>query len=79
MLLALRAAVDAAGSGRLDLDALARQLDADRGAVRAAIDHGMARGWFPDLELTELPSGCGATGCTQLSASPSCRRCPLAR
>lgn len=79
MLLALREAVEAAGNARLDVDALARRLDADRGAVRAAIDHGVARGWFPDLELTALPAGCGTAGCAEVSASPSCRRCPLAR
>ena len=79
MLLALREAVEAAGSTRLDLDALAQQFDTDRGSVRAAIDHGIARGWVPDLELTVLPAGCGTAGCAEVPASPRCRRCPLLR
>ena len=79
MLLALRAAVEGAGGARLDIDALAQQLDTDRGSVRAAIDHGIARGWFPDLELTVLPAGCGKAGCAEVPASPRCRRCPLLR
>ncbi len=79
MLLALREAVAAAEGGGLDLDVLARQLDADRGAVRAAIDHGIARGWLTDVEVAALPSGCGTAGCAPAPTNPSCRRCPLAR
>ncbi|MFP4634258.1 MAG: FeoC-like transcriptional regulator [Nitriliruptoraceae bacterium] len=79
MLLAVRDAIEAAEGASLDLDALAQQLETDREAVRAALQHGIARGWFADLEVASLPASCGAAGCAPVPTSPSCRRCPLAR
>ncbi len=79
MFLALRAAIEAAEGANMDLDALARQLDADRAVVRAALQHGVAQGWFPGVEFAVLPEGCGSTGCAPEPSSVTCRRCPLAR
>lgn len=78
MLLAVREALAQAGGAGLDLDRLARRLEVDRSALRAAVQHGIAQGWLPDVELTTLPAGCGTTGCEPAAASPACRRCPLA-
>lgn len=78
MLLAVRDALARADGVGIDLDALARQLDVDRAALRAAVQHGIAQGWLPDVELVALPAGCGSTGCAPVSSSPACRRCPLA-
>ena len=78
MLLALRTAIDQANGTSLDLDDLARQLGADRAAVRSALVHGIERGWFPDVEVAALPAACGTAGCTPQPNRTACRRCPLA-
>lgn len=78
MLLALREALQSAEGADVDLDALARRLDADRDAVRAAVEHGIAQGWLEGVELASLPAGCGSVSCAPVASSPACKRCPLA-
>ena len=78
MLLALREVLRSAEGAGVDLDALALRLDADRDAVRAAIEHGIARGWLEGVELASLPAGCGSVSCAPVASSPACKRCPLA-
>lgn len=79
MLLALRDAIAEAEGASLDLDALARELDTDPAAVRAALVHAIECGWLPGVELASLPAGCGSTGCLPDPARTACQRCPLAR
>lgn len=78
MLLALREALQSAEGAGVDLDALARRLDADRDAVRAAIEHGIAQGWLEGVELAPLSAGCGSVSCAPVASSHACKRCPLA-
>ncbi len=79
MLLALREAIETAEGASLDLDVLARQLETDRAAVRAAVEHGIAQGWLQGVEFSALPAACGSSGCAPEPTSAACRRCPLAR
>ena len=79
MLLALREAVAAADGASLDLDGLARLVDADPGVVRAALVHAVERGWLTGVEVASLPVGCGTAGCRPEPSRAACRRCPLAR
>ena len=78
MLIALRNAIAEADGKSLDVDGLAHRLDTDRDVVLAALRHGLERRWLTDLEIGELPAGCGTAGCAALLPRPACRRCPLA-
>jgi hypothetical protein len=93
VLLALRDALAAADGGAVRLTELARRLDAEPDAVLAALAHGSARGWLPDVRVlpdlsgvsgrgaravTVMGCGTSAAGCTPAPTNPHCRRCPLA-
>jgi hypothetical protein len=79
MLLALREAVAEANGASVDLDRLARRVDADPSVVHAALVHAVERGWLTGIEVASLPAGCGTSGCTPEPTRAACRRCPLAR
>lgn len=77
MLLALRDHLAAADGAPIRLRELARALDADPAVVRSVLAHATARGWLPEVAVTDT-DGCGTPGCEPTPTSVLCRGCPLA-
>jgi DNA-binding IclR family transcriptional regulator len=76
VLVALREALPADGAP-VRLRELARRLDADPAVVRSLLEHAVARGWLPDLELRLDEAGCATAACVPDLRSLVCRGCPV--
>jgi hypothetical protein len=76
VLVALRDALPPEGVP-VRLRELARRLDADPAVVRALLEHAVARGWLPDLELRLDGTVCTPAACDPDPRSIACRACPV--
>jgi hypothetical protein len=76
VLVALREALPADGAP-VRLRELARRLDADPAVVRSLLEHAVARGWLPDLELRLDEVVCAPAVCEPDPRSVVCRGCPV--